>query len=58
MLKEVNSTLPLVRLNMKTLREGIDYGLKLGQNRGLSCPHAYLLLVPKQDYTVKDQEGG
>jgi len=29
----------------------------MGQNRGSSRPHAYLLLVRKQNYTMKDQGG-
>jgi len=40
---EVNSNLFLVRLNMKTLREGDKHGLKMGQNRG-DCIQADTLL--------------
>jgi len=29
-------------------------GVKMEQNRGSLRPHAYLLLVPKQDYAMKD----
>ena len=43
--------------SIETVRNTDPIRAKRGQNRGLSLPHAYLLLVSKQDYITKYQRG-